>query len=465
LGDNKIHKKRQKAVVVGGGAAGMMAAIALAERRYDVTLIEKNEKLGKKLFITGKGRCNFTNDCEPDVFFENVISNPCFLYSAYYGLTAQDLKAKFESWGLKTKVERGQRAFPASDHSYDVIDCLKRQLKGAGVTVLLNTCVTGIAAEPSPDNTPSAVGVMAGRRFFPADRVIVATGGLSYPSTGSDGDGLKWAEALGHTVTSLRPSLVAMTCAETDLAELQGLTLKNVTFTVTKASELSASLKEPGTGTVMPKAGKKAAKPLYSGFGEMMFTHFGVTGPLVLTASAVCGRYFESDSGTRLSSDRREPAGKADFPGKRELAGAIDLKPAVPSDQLDGNLIGLLKENANRDVIHAIRDLYPASLVAVILDRAGIASHKKAREITREERAAIVSVTKAFPVTLTGTRGFDEAIITQGGISVKEIDPATMESKLINNLYFAGEVLDVDALTGGFNLQIAWSTGYAAGSA
>ena len=422
----------EKAIVVGGGAAGMMAAIRLAERGVSVTLFEKNEKLGKKLFITGKGRCNFTNDCEPDVFFENVVSNPRFLYSAYYGYTAQDVISGFESWGLKTKVERGHRAFPASDHSYDVIDCLKKRLERLKVNVRLNTEVTEILTGSSqePDGTGNeagttgqlkAVGVRSGGKVFKADRVIIATGGLSYPSTGSTGDGYKWAEALGHTVVKPRPSLVAMTCAEHDLTALQGLSLKNVAFHI--------------------EGRKKAGKDLYSGFGEMMFTHFGLTGPLVLTASALCGKALEAGP----------------------LSGRIDLKPAVPSERLDRDLIDLLNENANRDVRHAVRDLYPASIIPVLLDRTGIPPHKKAREITKEERAALVSETKSFAVTVTGTRGFSEAIITQGGVSVKEIDPSTMASKKIKQLYFAGEVLDVDALTGGFNLQIAWSTANAAG--
>ena len=430
---------KEKAVVVGGGAAGMMASIMLGERGFDVTLLEKNEKLGKKIYITGKGRCNFTNDCEPETFFESVISNPRFMYSSYYAMTAQDLRALFESWGLETKVERGQRAFPASDHAYDVIDCLKRQLKRTGVTVHLNTEVTEILtasleeadaapaqAETAADHTdkrPAArkvTGVRCGKTVYRADRVIIATGGLSYPTTGSTGDGYKWAEALGHKVTDRRPSLVALNCAEQDLTALQGLSLKNVSFTV--------------------KDGKKS---LYEGFGEMLFTHFGVTGPLILTASAKLGKTLE----------------------KKALTGRIDLKPAVAEERLDRDLVGLLNENANRDVRYAVRALYPASLVLVLLDRSGIPHDKKARDITKEERRALLNETKAFGVTLTGLRGYNEAVITQGGVSVKQIDPATMASKLVDGLYFAGEVLDLDAVTGGFNLQIAWATGAAAGRA
>ena len=442
---------KEKAVVVGGGAAGMMASIMLGERGFDVTLLEKNEKLGKKIFITGKGRCNFTNDCEPETFFESVISNPRFMYSSYYAMTAQDLRALFESWGLETKVERGQRAFPASDHAYDVIDCLKRQLKRTGVTVHLNTEVTEIrtasleeadAASGSGDTdkrtsdpavshefddrrsdrrtTRKVTGVRCGKTVYRADRVIIATGGLSYPTTGSTGDGYKWAEALGHKVTDRRPSLVALNCAEQDLTALQGLSLKNVSFTV--------------------KDGKKS---LYEGFGEMLFTHFGVTGPLILTASAKLGKTLE----------------------KKALTGRIDLKPAVAEERLDRDLVGLLNENANRDVRYAVRALYPASLVPVLLDRSGIPHDKKARDITKEERRALLNETKAFGVTLTGLRGYNEAVITQGGVSVKQIDPATMASKLVDGLYFAGEVLDLDAVTGGFNLQIAWATGAAAGRA
>ena len=448
---------KEKAIVVGGGAAGMMAAIMLSERGFETTLLEKNEKLGKKLFITGKGRCNFTNDCEPDIFFENVVSNPRFLYSALYGLTPQDVISLFESWGLETKVERGQRAFPASDHAYDVIDCLKRQLKKAGVRVELNTEVTGLLTSGEADGGPGlkssedsarlrVTGVRTRNKAYSADRVIIATGGLSYPTTGSTGDGYKWAESLGHTIVPCRPSLVALTCAEHDLAALQGLTLKNVSFTVkplTDPNGENTGNTRDGENGRNGKNSKKKRRSLYSGFGEMLITHFGVTGPLVLTASARCGRALEEGP----------------------LAGSIDLKPAVPADDLDRDLTGFLAENANRDCLHAIRPLYPASFVPVLLDRAGIPAHKKAHDITREERAALVSVTKNFLVTLTGLRGYNEAVITQGGVSVKEVDPGTMASKMADNLYFAGEVLDVDALTGGFNLQIAWATGAAAGRA
>ncbi|MDO4478358.1 MAG: NAD(P)/FAD-dependent oxidoreductase [Lachnospiraceae bacterium] len=421
----------EKTVIIGGGAAGMMAAIRYAQRGFDVTLLEQNEKLGKKIFITGKGRCNLTNDCDEETFFSSMISNPKFLFSSYAACTAQDVMRLFESWGLEIKVERGRRVFPVSDHSYDVIDALKLTMKKLGVKVLLNTKAEALLTEDLPEEptedgkkkkgpTMRITGVKAGGRVYPADRVLVATGGLSYPSTGSRGDGHRMAEATGHRVTACRPSLVAITCGDVDLKPLQGLSLKNVTLSVYR--------------------GKKV---VYSDFGEMLFTHFGVSGPLVLTAGARIGDDFK----------------------KGPVKATIDLKPTVDEQRLDEDLVRLFEEHANKDAVHAIRSLYPASMVNVLLDRAGIPLNKKAHDITKAERAALRSATKAFTLNMTGLRGFEEAIVTHGGVSVKDVDPATMASKKVKGLYFAGEVLDLDAVTGGFNLQIAWSTGWAAGSA
>lgn len=414
----------KRVIIIGGGAAGMMASVRYAERGFDVLLIEKNEKLGKKLFITGKGRCNLTNDCTADEFFSHVISNPKFLFSAYFALTAQDTMERFREWGLELKTERGQRVFPVSDHSYDVTDTLKKRMKKLGVRVLLNTAAEDLVLEKNEEensgNLPRVVAVKAGGKNYPADRVLIATGGLSYPVTGSTGDGLRWAEKTGHQITECLPSLVAMSASDHDIAQLQGLALKNVSFTVLKNK-----------------------KVLYDEFGEMLFTHFGISGPLVLTASSRIGRELR----------------------KGELQGVIDLKPAVSSEKLNANLLRLFEENPNKNILHAIRSLYPASLLPVILDRAGVAAHKKVHDITKEERNRIREVTKNFRVHLTGLRGFEEAIITKGGISIRNVNPSTMESRKVRGLYFAGEVLDVDALTGGFNLQIAWSTAWAAADA
>ena len=429
----------EKVIIIGGGPAGMMASIRYAERGFDVTLLEKNEKLGKKLFITGKGRCNLTNDCSEETFFENVMSNPKFLFSAYHALSAQDTMALFGKWGLALKVERGNRVFPVSDHSYDVTDTLKKRMKALGVKVFLNTRVDDIVCKKKPDEqnadnqekaavksassrkpTSYVTGVKAGHRFFEADRVLIATGGLSYPVTGSTGDGLKWAGRTGHRVTDCLPSLVAMNASDYDVATLSGLSLKNVTFSISRKKKL-----------------------LFSGFGEMMFTHFGITGPLVLTASAAVGSVLK----------------------KEELTGYIDLKPRVDESRLDADLLRLFEDNANKNVSHAIRSLYPLSIVPVILDRGDIPADKKVHDITKAERIRIREVTKKFAVHLTGLRGFEEAIVTRGGVSVRDVDPATMESKKVEGLYFAGEVLDLDALTGGFNLQVAWSTAYAAANA
>lgn len=405
----------KKVIVVGGGPAGMMAALAAAENGHSVVLLEKNEKLGKKLFITGKGRCNITNAGDMDALFENVVTNPKFLYSAFYAYDNFRVIDFFETHGVKTKTERGNRVFPVSDHSSDVITALSRALKRAGVLVKLHTKVTGLWIE---GDTVLGVVLEKGKKIS-ADAVVLATGGCSYQSTGSDGDGYTFAENCGHTVTERRPSLVPLTAKESYVKELQGLSLKNVKVTV-----------------------KKQKKVLYEEFGEMLFTHFGVSGPLILSASSLVGKELENG----------------------ELAMRIDLKPALSAEQLDRRILRDFDANKNRAFKNAIQGLLPGKMLQAIPALSGISPDKKVNEITKEERGRLTALLKAFPVTLNGMRGFDEAIITQGGISVKEINASTMESKRVLGLYFAGEMIDVDALTGGFNLQIAWSTGFLAGS-
>ena len=404
----------KKVIVIGGGAAGMFAAVTAAGRGKEVTLYEKNEKLGKKLYITGKGRCNLTNACDVEELFQNVCTNPKFLYSAFYGFDNQQAIDFFETHGMRTKTERGGRVFPLSDHSSDVIGTLVRAMKELGVKVCLNQEVRELLIE---EQTVVGVLLADGRKQY-ADRMIVTTGGLSYPSTGSTGDGYRFAREAGHKVTELSPSLVPMNVLEEDAKRLQGLSLKNVEVTLS--------------------AGKKK---LYQGFGEMMFTHFGVTGPLILSASSFVAKKYQG----------------------QPLSLSIDLKPALSVEQLDGRLLREFGEAKNRQFKNTLSSLFPAKLIPIMIERSQIAPEKRIHEISREERRNFIEKIKKFQLTVTGLRDYNESIITRGGVSVKEIHPSTMESKLVANLFFAGEVLDVDALTGGFNLQIAWSTGYAAG--
>lgn len=442
-----------KVAVVGGGAAGMFAAITAAGCGHQVELYEKNEKLGKKIYITGKGRCNLTNHCDMDTLFESVCINRKFLYSAFYGFTNQDVIDFFEGCGMKTKTERGNRVFPVSDHSSDVISALAGELKRRRVKIHLQTPVKELLMEagqkeetkdPEEENIdPVENGKKArkekegisekkarerqkirGIRLMdgtevPADAVIVATGGLSYPSTGSTGDGYRFARETGHRVTELSPSLVPLTVQEEDAKEMQGLSLKNV--------------------RVFIRDGKKL---LYEDFGEMMFTHFGVTGPLILSASS------------RIQKNLKE----------HPLRLEIDLKPALTEEQLDARLLREFENNKNRQFKNILGTLFPSKMVPVMVRRSGIAPDKAIHDISREERQNLIHAAKNFGLTVTGLRGYQEAVITRGGVSVKDIQPSNMESKLVQGLYFAGEVLDLDAVTGGFNLQIAWSTGYAAGN-
>lgn len=421
-----------KVIVVGAGAAGMMAAISAAGQRHQVLLIEKNEKLGKKLFITGKGRCNLTNACDVDKLFENVVSNPKFLYSAFRAFDNRQMMRLIEEAGCPLKIERGERVFPLSDKSSDVIAALQRILKKENVEVRLNTKVTKLLLEEDEKNNNISLsgkddknharvcGVCTkdGRSEY-ADAVILATGGLSYPLTGSTGDGHRMAKETGHKIKSCVPSLVPFETAEDWCRMLQGLALKNVNLT-------------------MYDAGKK----VYQGFGEMLFTHFGVSGPLVLSASSFYGRCKHKD----------------------EVTLELDLKPALSEEQLDKRILRDFEENQNRQFKNSVNGLFPAKLVPVMIQLSGISPDKKVNEITREERRTFVHKIKHLTLHVSAVRGFEEAIITQGGVSVKEINPSTMESKLVKGLYMVGEMLDLDALTGGFNLQIAWSTGFLAGS-
>ncbi len=404
-----------KVLVVGGGASGMFAAIWAARSGHEVSIYEKNDRLGRKLFITGKGRCNITNACEDiEVLFQSVLSNPKFLYSGFYGFTNQDAIAFFEELGVRTKIERGDRVFPVSDHSSDVIRGMERELKRLGVEIHLQTRVKSIEAK---EDKFQAICLEDGQRIE-GDACIVATGGLSYPITGSTGDGLKFARDLNLQTTDCLPALVPMTTEEAWVPKLQGLSLRNVNVQIFDGK-----------------------KKLYDEFGEMLFTHYGVSGPLILSASSYVGKKLKD----------------------RPLKLVIDLKPALTADQLDRRLLREFEENQNKQFHNSIGGLFPSKLVPVMLELSGIDPYKKVNIISREERQKFVHLIKHLEISLSGLREYNEAIITKGGVKVKEIDPGTMESKKVPGLYFVGEVLDLDALTGGFNLQIAWSTAYAAG--
>lgn len=410
-----------KVLIIGGGAAGMMAGVFAARNHHEVHILEKNEKLGKKVFITGKGRCNVTNACDTEELFPAMMSNPKFLYSSFYSFTPQDVMEFFEEAGVPLKVERGNRVFPQSDHSSDIIRALERELKKAGAKIHLHTAVKEIVKESETDSVTGVI--LTDGTFMEGDAVIVATGGFSYQSTGSTGDGYRFARELGLKVTDIAPSLVPLKTKEDYIPKLQGLSLKNTGLTI--------------------KNGKKV---LYEDFGEMMFTHFGVTGPMILSASAHIGTKLE-----------KAPNG--------ELSAYLDLKPALTREQLDARILREFEAGPNKQFKNVIGVLFPSSLTPVMLELGGIPAEKKIHDISREERQHFIDLIKAFPFTITGMGEFKEAIITRGGVSVKEINPGTMESKKISGLYFAGEVLDLDAVTGGYNLQIAWSTAYLAAQA
>lgn len=405
---------KKKIIVVGAGAAGLMAAGRAAEKGHEVHLYEKNNRIGKKILITGKGRCNVTNDSDVEGLLENIPGNPYFLYSAFYQLDSFQLQEFFRNLGLELKVERGKRVFPVSDRSLDVVLALEKYLKKNKVKLHLESPVDSILIEEG-----KAVGIrLKNGKEETADGVIVCTGGLSYPGTGSTGDGYRFAKAAGHHVTKLYPSLVPLKTAEDWCHALMGLSLKNIEITIKN------------------NKGKK----IYSDFGEMLFTHFGVSGPVILSASRHI--ILTIEEGYKLF---------------------IDLKPAMDEKKLDLRLLRDFEKYANKDFANALDDLLPQKLIPVIIQLVEIDPRKKVNSITKEERKRLCTLLKALPLTITGTTGYNEAVVTCGGIHVDEIDPSTMESKFVKDLHFAGEVLDVDAYTGGFNLQIAFSTGYVAG--
>lgn len=403
-----------KVIVVGGGAAGMLAAVFLGRNGHKVTVYEKNEKLGKKLYITGKGRCNVTNACDMETFFEQVMSNSRFLYSAFHKFNNFDLMDLFEELGMPIKIERGNRVFPVSDKSSDVIAALRDEMTRLGVTICYNTEVTKLVEE---EKVFQGVYLDGETKLKKADAIVIATGGLSYPSTGSDGDGYRFAKELGHTVTKLYPSLVPVHTAEDFVSELMGLSLKNIEIRISDGK-----------------------KEIFRDFGEMLFTHFGVSGPVILSASSYIVKELE----------------------KKELTLTIDLKPALSYEQLDARVLRDFEAMKNKQFKNALDQLLPRKLIDVIINLSKINSEKKINEVTKEERQRLLKLIKEFQLHITKLGGYNQAVITKGGINVSEINPSTMESKLCKNVYFIGEVLDLDALTGGFNLQIAWSTAYAA---
>ena len=413
-----------KVIIIGGGAAGMMAAIGAATCGHEVHIFEKNEKLGKKIYITGKGRCNVTNASDMDVLLKNIVTNPKFMYSALYTMSNDTVIQMFnEDMNVPIKIERGNRAFPVSDKSSDIIMGLTRRLRALGVNIHLGEEVKdiitdNITVDGETKKKVSGIKLKDGE-IIKCDSVIIATGGYSYQTTGSNGDGYKFAKNTGHRVTDILPALVPLNTKEEYIKDLQGLSLKNV--------EVSFVCKN---------------KKIYSEFGEMLFTHFGVSGPVILSGSSYVSKYIKK--GEQISIN-------------------IDLKPALSESELDDRILRDFSEVINKDFANSLGKLLPTKLIPVIISLSGIEPHKKVNEITKEERIGLVRLIKKLTINVASTRSFNEAIITQGGVSVKDVNPGTMESKLIKDLYFAGEVLDVDALTGGYNLQVAWSTGYLAG--
>lgn len=411
----KFKIKMKRVIVIGGGAAGMMAAIFAARNGNKVSIYEKNEKLGKKLFITGKGRCNVTNACDIEQLFQAVMTNRKFLYSGFYSFDNQQTMEFFKEIGLKLKIERGERVFPVSDKSSDVIKALENELRRLNVEIHFRTAVKQIVIE---NEMVKGVILEREKKMIEAEAVIIATGGKSYETTGSTGDGYQFATEAGHTIKEPQPSLVPFEIREKFCKEMQGLSLKNVKITV--------------------KSGKKV---IYEDMGEMLFTHFGISGPLVLTASTQLHKYLP----------------------KKDITVSIDLKPALSEEELDQRILRDFQEFVNKQFKNALDKLLPKKMIPIIIELSGIASEKKVNAITKEERRNLVHCMKNLTMHVTGLRGFQEAIITKGGVHVKEINPGTMESQFVKGMYFCGEVLDLDAVTGGYNLQIAWSTGYLAG--
>lgn len=402
-------------IIVGGGASGMFAAVTAARRGRSVLLLDANDRLGHKLSITGKGRCNVTNNCDPDTLMQNIPRNPRFLYSAFSRCTPADVMAFFEAAGVPLKTERGRRVFPQSDSAKDIVHALTQEMRKENVRIYDHSRVTELLIA---EDRCTGVRLESGAEHT-ADAVLLATGGMSYPRTGSRGDGYRLAQQAGHTVIAPQPSLIPLETAEHDPQEMQGLSLKNVTLTV-----------------------KRGKKVIFSELGEMLFTHFGVSGPLVLSASCMLDPQKLSD-----------------------CLLMIDMKPALSPEQLDLRIQRDFTEQKNKDAANAVRGLLPASMIPVMLRRAGISPEKKVHDITKAERAALVGAVKGFTLHPTAMHPIAEAIVTRGGVSVREVNPNTMESKKIRGLFFAGELLDVDAFTGGYNLQIAFATGFAAGSA
>lgn len=400
-------------LVIGGGPAGMMAAICAAERGGRVTLLEPNERLGKKLNITGKGRCNVTNNADMQELMNNIPRNGKFLYSAFSDFDGRDTMAFFEKIGVPLKTERGNRVFPASDRAFDISGALERRLKALKVKLVRDRAVSLSVEEDT------IKGAQGEKGFYPAEAVILATGGVSYPATGSTGEGHRMASEIGHTVTPLQGSLVPLCERGNHCAQMQGLSLRNVGLTVFENN-----------------------KKIYTDFGEMLFTHFGVSGPLILSSSAHM-RHF----------------------AKKEYRLEIDLKPALDEQQLDKRLLSDFEKYTNNDFCNALNDLLPQKMIPVMVEYTNIPPHTKVHDITKEQRRGLLQLLKHFPIEIAGPRPVTDAIITSGGIKVSEINPKTMESKSVKGLYFAGELIDVDAYTGGFNLQIAWATGRAAGLA
>lgn len=400
-------------IIIGGGAAGMMAGIIAARNGHTVEIFEKNEKCGKKVYITGKGRCNLTNAGDLEDVQNAIVTNRKFMFSAFNQFSHYDTMGFFDELGLKFKIERGNRVFPESDKSSDVINCLVKELNRLGVIIHYNTSIKDIKTDA---NGFKAVVTHDGKSHV-GDALIIATGGKSYPTTGSTGDGYEFAKKLGHTVTKLTPGLVPFNSKEEYVKDLQGLSLRNIGVKIYDGE-----------------------KEVYSDFGEMLFTHFGVSGPTLISASSMLTHNIE----------------------KNPLKLLIDLKPALDEKQLDERILRDFGAKLNKSFRNALDDLLPKKMIPVIIDLCKIDENKKVNEISKEERMTLINMIKNFPVTLLSLRGYNEAIITQGGVNVKEINPSTMESKLVKNVYFAGEVLDVDAVTGGFNLQVAWSTAYVA---
>lgn len=417
----------KKVIVIGGGAAGMMAAVSASDAGKEVLLLEKNEKLGKKLFITGKGRCNITNDCDTEEFLNHVTTNRRFLYSSFSRFNNKNMIDFLNEAGLKTKVERGQRVFPQSDRSSDVIGIFKRLCNRKHIQILYHAVVSEILVKENPlqenENTKKVFdGVrLSDGRIVKGDSLIIATGGCSYASTGSDGNGYQLARSIGHSIKPVYPSLVPFVMKETWCRDLMGLTLKNVSIRV-----------------------KQNKKIIYDGFGEFLFTHFGVSGPLVLTASTCLGKYQQALEEGKLTL-------------------LLDLKPALTVEQLEKRYLREFDTYRNKNISNVMERMLPTKMVPVFLQLADVPAEKKVRDITKKERHRMIDIMKAMEMHIAGVRGFEEAIVTRGGVNVKEVSPTTMESKLVEQVYFAGEILDVDAVTGGFNLQIAWSTGYTAG--